>query len=71
MWLLSHAHQLYSLTLLQWCVATPLTAMATYSLRGSNPRPMAHKTIALTTELRELCDLLYQQHTRMLLLCTA
>ena len=25
-----------------------------YSLRGSNPRPMAHKTIALTTELREL-----------------
>ena len=26
----------------------------TYSLRGLNPRPMAHKTIALTTELREL-----------------
>ena len=25
-----------------------------YSLRGLNPRPMAHKTIALTTELREL-----------------
>ena len=25
-----------------------------YSLRGSNLRPMAHKTIALTTELREL-----------------
>ena len=25
----------------------------TYSLRGPNPRPMAHKTIALTTELRE------------------
>ena len=25
----------------------------TYSLRGSSPRPMAHKTIALTTELRE------------------
>ena len=24
-----------------------------YSLRGSNPRPMAHKTIAPTTELRE------------------
>ena len=24
-----------------------------YSLRGSNPRPVAHKTIALTTELRE------------------
>ena len=23
-----------------------------YSLRGSSPRPMAHKTIALTTELR-------------------
>ena len=27
---------------------------AMYSLWGSNPRPMAHKTIALTTELREL-----------------
>ena len=27
-----------------------------YSLRGSNPRPMAHKTIALTTELRELLE---------------
>ena len=26
-----------------------------YSLRGSSPRPMAHKIIALTTELRELC----------------
>ena len=26
-----------------------------YSLWGSNPRPMAHKTIALTTELRERC----------------
>ena len=25
-----------------------------YSLWGLNPRPMAHKTIALTTELREL-----------------
>ena len=25
----------------------------TYSLRGSSKRPMAHKTIALTTELRE------------------
>ena len=24
-----------------------------YSLRGSNPQPMAHTTIALTTELRE------------------
>ena len=24
-----------------------------YSLWGSNPRPMAHKTIALTIELRE------------------
>ena len=24
-----------------------------YSLRGSNPRPMAHKAIALTTGLRE------------------
>ena len=28
-------------------------ALRKYSLRGSNPRPMAHKTIALTTELRE------------------
>ena len=27
--------------------------LSSYSLRGSNPRPMAHKTIALTTELRE------------------
>ena len=27
--------------------------MKVYSLWGSNPRPMAHKTIALTTELRE------------------
>jgi hypothetical protein len=27
-----------------------------YSLWGSNPRPMAHKTIALTTELRELLN---------------
>ena len=27
-----------------------------YSLRGSSPRPMAHKTIALTTELRELAS---------------
>ena len=26
----------------------------TYSLRGLNPRPMAHKTIALTIELRAL-----------------
>ena len=26
-----------------------------YSLWGSSPRPMAHKTIALTTELREPC----------------
>ena len=26
-----------------------------YSLWGSNPRPMAHKTTALTTELREPC----------------
>ena len=31
----------------------PLGWAQTYSLRGSNPRPMAHKTIALTTELRE------------------
>ena len=29
-------------------------ALRKYSLWGSNPRPMAHKTIALTTELREL-----------------
>ena len=29
------------------------TSARHYSLRGSNPRPMAHKTIALTTELRE------------------
>ena len=29
------------------------TSEKEYSLRGSNPRPMAHKTIALTTELRE------------------
>ena len=28
--------------------------MHSYSLWGLNPRPMAHKTIALTTELREL-----------------
>ena len=27
----------------------------TYSLRGSSSRPMAHKTIALTTELRSPC----------------
>ena len=27
-----------------------------YSMRGSSPRPMAHKTIALTTELRELAS---------------
>jgi hypothetical protein len=31
----------------------PLAISQKYSLRGSNPRPMAHKTIALTTELRE------------------
>ena len=29
------------------------SVMKAYSLWGSNPRPMAHKTIALTTELRE------------------
>ena len=29
------------------------TLISSYSLRGSSPRPMAHKTIALTTELRE------------------
>ena len=34
-----------------------LSTMASYSLRGSNPQTMAHKTIALTTELRELCDM--------------
>ena len=28
----------------------------TYALRGSNPRPMAHRTIALTTELRERAE---------------
>ena len=27
-----------------------------YSLWGSSPRPMDHKTIALTTELRELLE---------------
>ena len=26
-----------------------------YYLAGSNPRPMAHKTIALCTELRDPC----------------
>ena len=30
-----------------------ICAMQTYSQWGSNPRPMAHKTIALTIELRE------------------
>ena len=30
-----------------------ICAMQTYSQWGSNPRPMAHKTITLTTELRE------------------
>ena len=38
--------------------------LGTYSLRGLSPRPMAHKTIALTTELRELAYLratLYSQ----------
>ena len=33
---------------------TSLEVKSKYSLWGSNPRPMAHKTIALTTELREL-----------------
>ena len=33
-----------------------------YSLRGSSPRPMAHKTIALTTELRELGRLVLGFH---------
>ena len=28
---------------------------ATYAMRGSNPRPMAHKTIALATELMAPC----------------
>ena len=36
-----------------------------YSLWGSNPRPMAHKTIALTTELRELT--MVHHHPRMAL----
>ena len=36
------------------CSSQPACPCATgYSLRGSNTRPMAHKTIALTTELRE------------------
>ena len=41
------------------CVGRPcqsgrkLTWARPYSLWGLNPRPMAHKTIALTTELRE------------------
>ena len=37
-----------------------------YSLRGSNPRPMAHKTIALTTELREptICPTTRKQKPR-------
>ena len=37
---------------------THLIPSARCSLWGSSPRPMAHKTIALTTELREhwLCD---------------
>ena len=33
-----------------------LLRMGTCSLRGLNPRPMAHRTIALTTELKELGD---------------
>ena len=32
---------------------TSVEVKSKYSLWGSNPRPMAHKTIALTTELRE------------------
>ena len=35
--------------------ATRAQCTVEYPLRGSNPRPMAHKTIALTTELRGLC----------------
>ena len=35
-------------------LASRAIAGGQYSLWGSNPRPMAHKTIALTTELREL-----------------
>ena len=35
-----------------------------YSLRGSNPRPMAHETIALTTELREHASALATRHQR-------
>ena len=35
---------------------TSVEVKSKYSLWGSNPRPMAHKTIALTTELRELLN---------------
>ena len=35
------------------CQSIPSILLDKYSLWGSNPRPMAHKTIALTTELRE------------------
>ena len=39
----------------QQCNAScPIMQLHIYSLWGSNPRPMAHKTIALATELREL-----------------
>ena len=48
-------------SLVAWPGAQPRAARGrkaeswlSYSLRGSSPRPMAHKTIALTTELREL-----------------
>ena len=37
----------------QRCNLPPRNGMAPYSQWGSNPRPMAHKTIALTTELEE------------------
>ena len=35
------------------CISRSSRAERIYSLWGSNPRPMARKTIALTTELRE------------------
>lgn len=34
-------------------ISFPIEYVRMFSRRGSNPRPMAHKTIALTTELRE------------------
>ena len=46
-------------TPLQFCRDPEMWVIQKYSLRGSNPRPMAHKTIALTAELRELSDFSY------------